>query len=171
MWRYHKELKLWLTKDAAFEPVRVSASEERGYYIFFDTASWQRQRVRYRFCSYECLMCPAKHISSVNWYCGMKTLREGSCQYPAPARKALRGLSGHCSDVSTLMGFCPWYCFKPTRSGTLPSQSKMSRSASSSSSCIPRWNALVLQCPKTCVSYLVLAQTRRISVVINFSIL
>ena len=45
MWRYHKHLKVWLTKDNGYEPVRVSATEERGFYIFFDTNSWQRQRV------------------------------------------------------------------------------------------------------------------------------
>ena len=44
-WRYHKELKQWLTKDTNFEPVRVSPTEERGYYIFFDPNLWQRQRV------------------------------------------------------------------------------------------------------------------------------
>ncbi|KAI9783163.1 MAG: hypothetical protein M1816_001485 [Peltula sp. TS41687] len=44
MWRYHKHLKVWLTKDNNFEPVRVSATEERGLYIFFDINSWQRQR-------------------------------------------------------------------------------------------------------------------------------
>ncbi|KAI9821223.1 MAG: hypothetical protein M1827_003957 [Pycnora praestabilis] len=43
-WRYHKEQKQWLTKDAQFEPVRVSSTEERGYYIFFDPNTWQRTR-------------------------------------------------------------------------------------------------------------------------------
>ena len=44
-WRYHKELKQWLTKDTNSEPVRISPTEERGYYIFFDPSAWQRQRV------------------------------------------------------------------------------------------------------------------------------
>ena len=44
-WRYHKELKQWLTKDTNFEPVRISHTEERGFYIFFDPIGWQRQRV------------------------------------------------------------------------------------------------------------------------------
>ena len=45
MWRYHKIIKQWLTKDSNVEPVRVSSTEERGFYIFFDTTTWQRQRV------------------------------------------------------------------------------------------------------------------------------
>jgi hypothetical protein len=45
MWRYHKELKQWLTKDSTLEPVRISATEERGFYVFFDPNIWQRQRV------------------------------------------------------------------------------------------------------------------------------
>ncbi|KAI9678357.1 MAG: hypothetical protein M1817_006304 [Caeruleum heppii] len=43
-WRYHKQLKQWLTKDTNFEPVRLNPAEERGFYIFFDPISWQRQR-------------------------------------------------------------------------------------------------------------------------------
>ncbi|KAI9848862.1 MAG: hypothetical protein M1837_006378 [Sclerophora amabilis] len=43
-WRYHKELKQWLTKDVSYEPQRINAGEERGFYIFFDPSSWQRQR-------------------------------------------------------------------------------------------------------------------------------
>ncbi|KAI9798766.1 MAG: hypothetical protein M1833_004596 [Piccolia ochrophora] len=43
-WRYHKELKQWLTKDAQYEPVQVNDMEERGYYVFFDPHLWQRQR-------------------------------------------------------------------------------------------------------------------------------
>ncbi|KAI9756698.1 MAG: hypothetical protein M1815_003063 [Lichina confinis] len=44
MWRYHKELKQWLTKDEGSEPVRISSTEERGCYIIFDTVTWQRTR-------------------------------------------------------------------------------------------------------------------------------
>ncbi|KAI9843101.1 MAG: hypothetical protein M1838_002873 [Thelocarpon superellum] len=43
-WRWHRELKQWLTKDTSFEPVRINAAEERGFYIFFDPVLWQRQR-------------------------------------------------------------------------------------------------------------------------------
>ncbi|KAI9761092.1 MAG: 54S ribosomal protein L4 mitochondrial [Chaenotheca gracillima] len=43
-WRYHKELKQWLTKDPNYEPQRINANEERGFYVFFDPGTWQRQR-------------------------------------------------------------------------------------------------------------------------------
>lgn len=32
-WRYHKELKLWLTKEAGTEPVQKTATFERGSYM------------------------------------------------------------------------------------------------------------------------------------------
>ncbi|KAJ3067254.1 hypothetical protein HK102_007469 [Quaeritorhiza haematococci] len=41
-WRYHKELKLWLTKEAGSEVVVKGAGFERGVYIFFDPTSWNR---------------------------------------------------------------------------------------------------------------------------------
>ncbi|GAA6063266.1 hypothetical protein JCM10212_005000 [Sporobolomyces blumeae] len=43
-WRYHKELKLWLTKEAGTEPVQKTATYERGSYIFFDPVLWERVR-------------------------------------------------------------------------------------------------------------------------------
>ncbi|RKP08612.1 hypothetical protein THASP1DRAFT_5607, partial [Thamnocephalis sphaerospora] len=42
-WRYHKELRLWLTKDStAPEPVQKTATHERGRYVLFDPTAWQR---------------------------------------------------------------------------------------------------------------------------------
>lgn len=32
-WRYHKELRLWLTKEAGTEPTQKTASYERGSYM------------------------------------------------------------------------------------------------------------------------------------------
>ena len=48
-WRYHKDLKMWLTKDpTAPEPVTlVQGESERGTYIFFDFTRWERQRHEY----------------------------------------------------------------------------------------------------------------------------
>ncbi|GAA5851715.1 hypothetical protein JCM5353_002065 [Sporobolomyces roseus] len=43
-WRYHKDLKLWLTKEAGTEPVQKTATFERGSYIFFDPVLWERVR-------------------------------------------------------------------------------------------------------------------------------
>lgn len=44
-WRYHKELKLWLTKDPLSEPIQQTAQEERGIYIFFDPRPWEKTKV------------------------------------------------------------------------------------------------------------------------------
>lgn len=32
-WRYHKELRLWLTKEAGTEPTQKTSSYERGSYM------------------------------------------------------------------------------------------------------------------------------------------
>lgn len=43
-WRYHKDLRLWLTKEAGTEPTQKTQSYERGSYIVFDPSSWERVR-------------------------------------------------------------------------------------------------------------------------------
>ncbi|KAL3417303.1 NOT2/NOT3/NOT5 family protein [Phlyctema vagabunda] len=46
-WRFHKKLGLWLTKDVEMQPQPLTSDAERGYYIFFDTKLWQRERREY----------------------------------------------------------------------------------------------------------------------------
>lgn len=46
-WRFHKELKLWLTKDPFREPVPQTQQSEKGQYIFFDPASWSKVKKEY----------------------------------------------------------------------------------------------------------------------------
>ncbi|CCJ30181.1 unnamed protein product, partial [Pneumocystis jirovecii] len=41
-WRYHKELKLWLTKEPGVEPIQRTSQYERGQYIFFDYMLWEK---------------------------------------------------------------------------------------------------------------------------------
>jgi hypothetical protein len=41
-WRYHKELKLWLTKESGIEPSQKTSTYERGSYIFFDPITWEK---------------------------------------------------------------------------------------------------------------------------------
>lgn len=43
-WRYHKKLKVWLTKDEMMVPQPLGNGTERGYYIFFDIKQWVRER-------------------------------------------------------------------------------------------------------------------------------
>jgi CCR4-NOT transcriptional regulation complex NOT5 subunit len=45
-WRYHKKLRVWLTKDEMMVPQPLGNGTERGYYVFFDFQSWARERVR-----------------------------------------------------------------------------------------------------------------------------
>jgi CCR4-NOT transcription complex subunit 2 len=42
-WRFHKEFKLWLTKEnLETEPIVKGPDFERGVYVFFDPSSWTR---------------------------------------------------------------------------------------------------------------------------------
>ncbi|KAK9320995.1 hypothetical protein V1517DRAFT_263310 [Lipomyces orientalis] len=46
-WRYHKELKVWLTKEPGSEPLQPSPHYERGIYTFFDPSTWERVKKEY----------------------------------------------------------------------------------------------------------------------------
>ncbi|KAK9469026.1 hypothetical protein V1512DRAFT_258444 [Lipomyces arxii] len=46
-WRYHKELKVWLTKDINSEPIQSTPHYERGVYTFFDPTAWERVKKEY----------------------------------------------------------------------------------------------------------------------------
>ncbi|KAI0866379.1 hypothetical protein F4860DRAFT_456980 [Xylaria cubensis] len=43
-WRWHKKLKLWLTKDEIMHPRILSAQHEEGYYIVWSTDEWRKER-------------------------------------------------------------------------------------------------------------------------------
>jgi len=43
-WRYHKELKLWLTRDPTAEVTAKTQAYERGTYIYFDVNTWEKVR-------------------------------------------------------------------------------------------------------------------------------
>lgn len=46
-WRFHTELKMWLTKDVTLpEPVQMSLEKEQGSYVFFNQMAWEKVRVR-----------------------------------------------------------------------------------------------------------------------------
>lgn len=45
-WRWHKELRQWMMKDASMaQPLRITERSERGVYVFFDAMNWRRERV------------------------------------------------------------------------------------------------------------------------------
>ncbi|TPX40221.1 hypothetical protein SeMB42_g06091 [Synchytrium endobioticum] len=41
-WRYHKEFRLWLTKEPGSDVLQKGAGFERGIYVFFDPQQWAR---------------------------------------------------------------------------------------------------------------------------------
>ncbi|KAI0159711.1 hypothetical protein GGR57DRAFT_458424 [Xylariaceae sp. FL1272] len=43
-WRWHKKLKLWLTKDEQMQPRPLSQNHEEGYYIVWSTTEWRKER-------------------------------------------------------------------------------------------------------------------------------
>ena len=44
-WRYHKELKIWMTRAGDSQPSQTHAFEQ-GSYIIFDVGSWSKVRER-----------------------------------------------------------------------------------------------------------------------------
>ncbi|KXJ92282.1 hypothetical protein Micbo1qcDRAFT_162491 [Microdochium bolleyi] len=43
-WRWHKKLKIWLTKDDIMQPRQLSGLHEEGYYIIWNTKDWRKER-------------------------------------------------------------------------------------------------------------------------------
>jgi len=43
-WRYHKELRLWITKEAGTPPSQKVPGGEQGTYTFWDPDSWRKDR-------------------------------------------------------------------------------------------------------------------------------
>lgn len=41
-WRYHKEARVWLTKETGQSPLQKDAAFERGTYTFFDPERWEK---------------------------------------------------------------------------------------------------------------------------------
>ncbi|KAJ1720604.1 transcriptional regulator [Coemansia erecta] len=41
-WRYHKEMRLWLTKDPESQPTARTQRGEQGIFVFFDPSVWQK---------------------------------------------------------------------------------------------------------------------------------
>ena len=45
-WRFHTDLKMWLTKDITLpEPMQLSLEKEQGSYVFFNQMAWEKVRV------------------------------------------------------------------------------------------------------------------------------
>jgi len=44
-WRFHKERKIWLTRDPSAELIEKTEGYERGLYICFDVKLWERVRM------------------------------------------------------------------------------------------------------------------------------
>lgn len=60
-WRWHKKLKIWLTKDELLQPRILSPQHEEGYYIIWNTTDWRKERVSNHMATWQ-LFQPAKHL-------------------------------------------------------------------------------------------------------------
>ncbi|OLL25551.1 General negative regulator of transcription subunit 2 [Neolecta irregularis DAH-3] len=45
-WRFHKDHRVWLTKDVASDPYMKNNHYERGHYVFFNPETWERQKLK-----------------------------------------------------------------------------------------------------------------------------
>ena len=43
-WRYHKDLRVWLTKESGTAPSQKVAGGEQGVYTFWDPDGWAKER-------------------------------------------------------------------------------------------------------------------------------
>lgn len=43
-WRFHKEIRRWLTKESGTSPSQKAATYERGTYTFFDPDNWEKTK-------------------------------------------------------------------------------------------------------------------------------
>jgi CCR4-NOT transcription complex subunit 2 len=43
-WRYHKELRIWLTKESGTAPSQKVQGGEQGTYTFWDPENWGKER-------------------------------------------------------------------------------------------------------------------------------
>lgn len=50
-WRWHKTMRVWLTKDTEMQPFSISPDTERGYYVIWNTVTWTRERVSSSCCN------------------------------------------------------------------------------------------------------------------------
>ncbi|KAG9091539.1 hypothetical protein FRC07_011836, partial [Ceratobasidium sp. 392] len=47
-WRFHKERRVWLTKETGTSPSQKSSTHESGVYTFFDPENWERVKMHAR---------------------------------------------------------------------------------------------------------------------------
>lgn len=47
-WRFHKERRVWLTKETGTSPSQKTSTHESGVYTFFDPENWERVKMHAR---------------------------------------------------------------------------------------------------------------------------
>ncbi|GAA95051.1 hypothetical protein E5Q_01706 [Mixia osmundae IAM 14324] len=89
-WRYHKELRLWLTKETGTEPTQKTATFERGSYVFFDPSSWERVKKEFVLV-YEQLEVQTPHWPRNAMYEAMDASKGKwvYCRYAMPVSKSV----------------------------------------------------------------------------------
>jgi CCR4-NOT transcription complex subunit 2 len=66
-WKYHKELKIWLTRDVSADLVASSPAYEKGIFIFFDVLGWEKVKKEFLLV-YEQLEerhCPSRPVGEL----------------------------------------------------------------------------------------------------------
>ncbi|CAG8580081.1 11354_t:CDS:2 [Paraglomus brasilianum] len=98
-WRYHREHRLWLTKEPGTEPITKTATYESGTYIFFDPTTWEKVK-KETILMYELLEGPPL-LPSIPSAMSASSMSQSSLQ---SLSQSLSQLSSVSSIPSTLSG-------------------------------------------------------------------
>jgi hypothetical protein len=99
-WRYHKDMRLWLTKDPSNEIVTKNATFERGTYVFFDIVHWERVRK-------ECVIwyeqieerVPSAPVTALSSMAGLSQRTNMSAVTPNPLSQGIFGAIGPVTNM------------------------------------------------------------------------
>ncbi|KAJ2008446.1 transcriptional regulator [Coemansia thaxteri] len=93
-WRYHKELRLWLTKDPDSQPTARTPRGEQSVFIFFDPGVWQKVKKEY-LVIYEMLedrgsaAASGGELAAPNFRAGAQSVPPALQQYQAQGQAGL----------------------------------------------------------------------------------
>ncbi|KAJ2317850.1 transcriptional regulator, partial [Coemansia sp. RSA 2681] len=100
-WRYHKELRLWLTKDPESQPTARTPRGEQSVFIFFDPGVWQKVKKEF-LVMYEmledrgtaALANSSEPAASANFRAGAQSVPPALQQYQGQAQAGMEQDSG-----------------------------------------------------------------------------
>ncbi|CAG8581931.1 12354_t:CDS:2 [Cetraspora pellucida] len=101
-WRYHKDLRLWLTKEQGTEPFTKTQAFERGNYIFFDPSNWEKVKKEY-ILMYEALEERPTMLSSMGGSSSSSSLSSLTTPSLQQAAAAQQNLASNSMNMANLM--------------------------------------------------------------------